>query len=193
MIEVKITVPNEEIGEGQAALSRRLAVLGYTNDKPHWSKAEVAVTVTPASPEPPVASNPAPAAPVEAEAPKRRGRPPKSEPAPAPAPNITATPEHRVEPEVEAQDEADEAAEVEVSVEYAAEDLRAAMGSYSQKFGMDAALADGPHIFNTALGQPPEGGWRLSVAAAMGGETLSKSIAAWREAAAAGARFGGEA
>ena len=64
-------------------------------------------------------------------------------------------------PETIAQDAADEKAETDAARDPAnpltLDDLRNAMGAYGTAFGMDAALADGPAIFNKALGPIPEG------------------------------------
>ncbi len=197
MIELKITIPNEEINDGVAALAKRMSVLGYqTKMGVVWMQVEGPDVAKAASkPEGVELSQDAltpnsipPATDAKVEPKKTRAK--KTEP----APNISTQPEARVEPEVEAQDEADEAAEVAASAPASevvtAEMLRAEMGAYAQKFGMDAALADGSKVFTDALGQAPEGGWKLSVVAGIGGETLAKAVAAWRSAAAGSARYG---
>jgi hypothetical protein len=77
-----------------------------------------------------------------------------------------------------------------VSEAVTAEDLRSVMGAYAAKFGMPATLEDGTAIFTGALGPAPESGWKLSVVAGMGGETLAKAVAGWFAAAAGEARYG---
>ena len=198
MIELKITIPTDEIGDGKLALEKRMAVLGYA-----WGHATVPFIgvnraihesdrtvygdsdTEAAKSADPVANHSQEAKPE----PAKRGRK-KAEP----APNISAAPEARVDPEVEAQDEADEAAEVAANAPaeevFDGETLRAAMGAYAEKFGYKECLTDGSAVFNDALGQPPEGGWKLSVAIAAGGETLVKAAKAWQAAAAAEARYG---
>lgn len=114
--------------------------------------------------------------------------------------NISTDPENRVgpedTPEVQEQDAADEAAEVEDNREpeqpLTAEDLKAAMGLYVNKFDIPAAQEDGVNIFVDALGSPPAGNpsWKMSLVAAAGQEALKKAIDAWTKAAAASGRYG---
>jgi hypothetical protein len=199
-VSIQIHIPDNEIGDGLAALERRMAVLGYGFG--HKAVQIIGGTA-------PVRGDGDPAAPQGVQidehdadpAIERNTLPAKVEPKKTrakkadPAPNITAAPEARVDPEVEAQDEADEAAEVAASAparpQPTAEDLRAAMGAYAAKFGMSATLEDGTAIFKGALGEAPEGGWKLSVVAGIGGETLAKAERAWSAAAAGEARYGG--
>jgi hypothetical protein len=201
MIEIKITIPHEDIGDADA-LKKRMALLGYTPPGTFvWKQvegpdvyAEAAKTVYKPSSEARAAETAVTNTPrvgeteQQTEA-RRKTRAKKAEP----APNITAAPEARVDPEVEAQDEADEAAEVAASgpasPQPTAEDLRAEMGAYAAKFGMPATLEDGTAIFTGALGPAPEGGWKLSVVAGIGGETLAKAVVSWRAAAAGSARY----
>lgn len=134
-----------------------------------------------------------------AKEPAKRGRPKKTEPAPAaeatpePQPNISTAPEHRIDPEAEAQDAEDEAAEVagEPVKTLTAEDLRAITGRYIGQHGIAAAQEDGVKVFADALGTPPEGSdyWTIT-AAAKSPETLAKAVAAWEAAVAAGKRYG---
>lgn len=90
--------------------------------------------------------------------------------------NISATPEHRVDPEVEAQDAADEAAETEQADEatkvFSRDDVRSRMttllglmpGNEAEKYQKFAALAT--PIFNAVLGTPPDGEtWRIGLIA----------------------------
>ncbi|MDK4730519.1 hypothetical protein [Rhizobium phaseoli] len=115
------------------------------------------------------------------------------------AAQISTNPENRVGPEdgpeVQAQDAADEQAEVDASRDAEApltiEDLKMAMSEYVTKFDMSAAQEDGGNIFGDALGKPPGGEqyWKMSLAAAAGQETLKKAIAAWKAAAAADKRY----
>lgn len=198
MIEIKITVPNDEVGD-DSAVQRRMRMLGYaplpvggvqaSPTQVFVSEATLQRAEAEAADETIIEA--AKAMPEPKPEPKKRGRPAKAEA----APNISAHPEARVDPEVEAQDEADEAAEVAAAAPanevVTPETLRAEMGAYAQKFGMDAALADGTAIFTDALGQAPDGGWKLSVVAGIGGETLAKAVVAWRAAAAGSARYAG--
>lgn len=232
MIEIKITVPNDEVGD-DSAVQRRMRMLGYGVHFPAFDGSLTrAALYQPETDAPAVmtatetlwaekAAQPAreddlgqqariDASHAKAE-PVKKTRTKKAEPLTEPAKaamthavsegisgtvvNISAQPEARVDPEVEAQDEADEAAEVAAAAPanevVTPETLRAEMGAYAQKFGMDAALADGTAIFTNALGPAPDGGWKLSVVAGIGGETLAKAVVAWRAAAAGGARYGG--
>lgn len=134
---------------------------------------------------------------LPAEEPKaRRGRKPKEE---APA-NISAQPENRVDPENSddaAQDQADEQAETDTGRDpdapLTAEDLKAAMSAYVEKFGMPAAQSDGVGVFKAALGEPPAGqpGWRVSLVVEQGQDALRKAVTAWNDAAASDKRAGG--
>jgi hypothetical protein len=172
-ISIQIHIPDSEVDMGPEALARRLAVLGYAPPAPagfNWPTGSA------------MASEPVANHSQEAKPEPKKGRPKKAEP----APNISAAPEARVDP----QDEADEAAEVAVSEAVTAEDLRSVMGAYAAKFGMPATLEDGTAIFTGALGPAPESGWKLSVVAGMGGETLAKAVAGWFAAAASEARYG---
>jgi hypothetical protein len=113
--------------------------------------------------------------------------------------NISTNPENRVGPEddaeTQAQDAADEQAEVDANRDAEApltiEDLKMAMSEYVTKFDMGAAQEDGVNIFGDALGKPPGGEqfWKMSIAAAAGQDTLKKAIAAWKAAAAADKRY----
>lgn len=109
------------------------------------------------------------------EEPKRKRRT-KAEIEAEKAANITATPEHRVDPEVEAQDAADEAAETEQTDDapkvFSRDDVRSRMttllglmpGNEAEKYQKFAALAT--PIFNAVLGTPPDGeNWRIGLIA----------------------------
>jgi hypothetical protein len=186
MIELKITIPNEDISDPEA-LKKRMALLGYApRASGMWGRVEYPV-LTKDEADATIASETAVANHSQEAKPEpvKKGRPKKAE-----APNILAQPEHRVDPNVQAQDEADEAAEVATSEAVTAEDLRSVMGAYAAKFGMPATLEDGTAIFTGALGPPPESGWKLSVVAGIGGETLAKAVDAWFAAAAGEARYG---
>ena len=66
------------------------------------------------------------------------------------------------------------------------------MGAYAQKFGLDAAQADGKRIFEDTLGVPPAGEpfWRLSwFADDARVEQRTKAFVAWRAAADAQTRY----
>jgi hypothetical protein len=190
-IEIKITIPDAEVGDG-TALNRRMAVLGFAFG--HAAVPVIGGGYTAYDPLAGVAREDdfaqqarIDASHAKAEVKKTRAK--KAEP----APNISSHPEARVDP----QDEADEAAEVAASApaspQPTAEDLRAAMGAYAAKFGMPATMEDGTAIFNGALGPAPESGWKLSVVAGIGGETLAKAERAWSAAAAGEARYTGGA
>jgi hypothetical protein len=205
-ISIQIHIPDSEIGDGLSALERRLAVLGYgfglkavqvigeqTNYDPMADIAREDDLTQQARID---------ASHAKTEAPKR-GRPKKAEaaaPAPEPAkveqepqPNISTEPENRVDPEAEAQDAEDEAAEVTAAPAktMTAEDLRAVMGRYVNAHGLEAAQADGPAIFVDALGAAPAGFdlWTVTLAS-QNPETLAKAVAAWEAAASAGSRYG---
>lgn len=115
------------------------------------------------------------------------------------APAISTTPEDRKPPEDDAetqeQDAADEAAEVEAARPAAApvtvEDVMGAVGVYVEKFGLPAAQSDGPNIFVSALGTPPNGEafWKKSLLATATQDQLQKALVAWKTAAAAEQRF----
>lgn len=90
--------------------------------------------------------------------------------------NISATPEDRVDPEVEAQDAADEAAETEQTDDapkvFGRDDVRSRMttllglmpGNEAEKYAKFASLAT--PIFNAVLGNPPDGeNWRIGLIA----------------------------
>jgi hypothetical protein len=220
MIELKITIPNDEVNDGQAALEKRMAVLGYAFGHKAVPVvgpdiyAEAAKTVYAshdiASREaeaPTVVTNTPRAGENAAQTAARKREKRKPEPAPVapnglpdtpgvPPLNISAAPEHRVDPEVEAQDAADEAAEVATQQvkELTAEDLRAVMGQYVTAFGLAEAQADGPKLFADALGTPPPGSEMWSVTlASKNQDTLAKAIVAWNAAVESGKRYGGAA
>jgi hypothetical protein len=183
-IEIKITIPDEDIHKPDA-VQKRMLLLGYT---PSLYLSAAALMN---SDNAPVEHQMAQAEPVANHSQEAKPEPKKTRAKKAePAPNISAAPEARVDP----QDEADEAAEVAASApaspQPTAEDLRAAMGAYAARFGMPATLEDGTAIFTGALGPAPESGWKLSVVAGIGGETLARAVAAWSAAAAGEARYG---
>lgn len=112
---------------------------------------------------------------VTAEEPKRKRRT-KAEIEAEKTANISATPEDRVDPEVEAQDAADEAAETEKVDEatkvFGRDDVRSRMttllglmpGNEAEKYAKFASLAT--PIFNAVLGTPPDGeNWRIGLIA----------------------------
>lgn len=112
--------------------------------------------------------------------------------------SISTDPENRVgpedEPEVQEQDKADEQAEVEATREpekpLTVDDVKAAVGLYVKKFGLDAAQADGPALFVNLLGNPPEGEkfWRMSILPTDQAK-LANCVKGWTAAAAADARY----
>lgn len=116
-----------------------------------------------------------------------------------PTANISANPEDRKPPEddevTQAQDAADEQAEVEAAREpekaITVDDLRGVMGEYVQKFEMPATQEDGPLIFADALGKPPAGeaAWKLSLLAELPQERLKAAYDGWRAAVDSGKRY----
>lgn len=122
----------------------------------------------------------------------KRGRKPKAKTAEAKR-NISDDPENRVDPENEddadaqeadAEDEAAEA-EQEAADEVTLDDIRQAIGAYVTKFGMPAAQEDGPGIFRSVLGTPPEGEayWKMSILP-QDQAKLAACRKAWADAAA---------
>jgi hypothetical protein len=176
MIELKFTGPAHEV------LDEMLTML-----RAHASAPEVGLQLAPAvacaqeaksilatydeaDERPPVEEK---AAPVEE--PKRKRRT-KAEIEAEKTANISATPEDRVDPEVEAQDAADEAAETasidEAPKIFSRDDVRSRMttllglmpGNEAEKYAKFASLAT--PIFNAVLGNPPDGeNWRIGLIA----------------------------
>ena len=186
-IEIKIVLPDNDVGP--AALEVHMAALGFTRQ----AAAVQGVIVRGEPNVQPAAEQPEPTpAPVEAKA--TRGRKAKET-----APAISATPEDRRPPEddaaTQAQDTADEQAEVEAAREPAkpitVDDLRGAMGAYVAAHGMPATQEDGPSIFGDVLGAPPKGeaAWKLSLLADLPQEKLAAAHKAWTDAAAGSARY----
>jgi hypothetical protein len=97
--------------------------------------------------------------------------------------------------ETAAQDKADEQAEVEAArkpeAPLTADDVRNAVGLYVNKFGMEAATADGPGLFVSVLGDPPAGNpfWKMSILPD-DQKKLKACVDAWRTAAASDTRYG---
>jgi len=137
---------------------------------------------------------------VAAEAPAepgRRTRKPKDDAKPA----ISTNPEDRKPPEddeaTQAQDAADEKAEVEAErkdeTPLTVDDVRAAVGRYCAKVsefstaedkkaaGIVLAQKYGPGVFEGALGKPPAGetAWKMSLLASVDQPALRKAVAAW--------------
>lgn len=114
-------------------------------------------------------------------------------------PAISTNPEDRRPPEddaeTQAQDAADEQAEVEAAREpekaITVDDLRGVMGEYVQKFEMAATQEDGPLIFADALGKPPAGetAWKLSLLAELPQERLKAAYDGWKAAVAGDKRY----
>ena len=102
-----------------------------------------------------------------------------------------STGEERVNPDEE-QDKADEKAEAEaVRKELVIDDVKNAVNRYVQKFTLAAAQADGPAIFVSVLGNPPEGEayWKMSLIP-RDQDTLAKVCRAWELASSEDDRFG---
>lgn len=144
------------------------------------------------------AASPTVQAEAPAEAPKATRTRKKADDKPAAA-NISANPDDRKPPEddeaTQAQDAADEQAEVEAAREpekaITVDDLRGVMGEYVQKFEMPATQEDGPLIFADALGKPPAGeaAWKLSLLAELPQERLKAAYDGWRAAVDSGKRY----
>lgn len=89
---------------------------------------------------------------------------------------------------VQAQDKADEAAEVaagrDPETPLTREDVKKAMTGYVQKYGMAHTQTDGPVIFKEALGEPPAGEkyWKLSLVPETDQAALAKVIDTWDRA-----------
>jgi len=102
-----------------------------------------------------------------------------------------STGENRVgpedDPETEAQDATDEAAEVEATRKASAtiDDVKAAVQLYVDKFGLKFTQEDGPAIFVEALGKPPAGEafWKFSILPD-DAEKLAHVVSVWERAAA---------
>lgn len=99
-----------------------------------------------------------------------------------------STGEERVDPaEVEAQDKADEQAEVEQTRKddkpLTIDDVKAVVTAYVGKYGMPAVQEDGPKIFVEALGAPPEGEayWKMSLLPDDQAK-LAKVVSVWQKA-----------
>lgn len=123
-----------------------------------------------------------------------RSRKAKEEPVKETAgqPNISADPENRIDPanpEDEAQDAADEAADTETARDpakpFTLEDVKAAVMKYVIKFELPAAQQDGVGIFGSVLGTPPAGQdyWKMSIIPD-DPDAYAKCVAAWEAAAA---------
>lgn len=169
---IKIEIYGESAADALKELSQFAAGLVASN-------VPAIVTATPA------ASAPKPAAAETPTTPDKpaRGRGGKKA---TTAEQVQATPVQ--EPAgAEAQDAADEAAEVEETRDTAnpltLEDVKFAMNGYVKKFGMAATQEDGPKIFVEALGKPPTGEpyWKLSLVPE-DQEKYAQIIATWRKA-----------
>lgn len=92
------------------------------------------------------------------------------------------------DPATQAQDAADQQAEVDANRNSDApltrEDVKKAMAKYVQAYGMPATQEDGPKIFREALGAPPEGEpyWKLSLLDEGDQVKLAKVIDIWEKA-----------
>lgn len=92
------------------------------------------------------------------------------------------------DPATQAQDAADQQAEVDANRDSDApltrEDVKKAMAKYVQTYGMPATQEDGPKIFREALGAPPEGEpyWKLSLLDEGDQVKLAKVIDIWEKA-----------
>lgn len=85
--------------------------------------------------------------------------------APDAAPNISARPEHRVDPADAAQDAADEAAEAEANRgPVTHDDLRQAVGEFTKKHGIAAASKAIPNLIGYAVADVPEDGLETAIA-----------------------------
>jgi hypothetical protein len=108
--------------------------------------------------------------------------------------NISAAPEHRVDPSVEEQDAEDEKAE-EVIVKNTdvptEEMLRKAINGHVEKFSLAATIDVAKVLLVDKIGEPPAGKvWNVSTVTAGGPELLAKVIAVWNEATALASPYG---
>lgn len=141
---------------------------------------------TPAAPVAVAAAAPAPAPQPEAPAPEKA---PRNTRKPRNSAAATAAADTQIDDATtEAQDKADEQAEVEESRDtgkpLTIDDVKAAMSKYVEKYGMPATQEDGPKIFVEALGAAPAGEpyWKLSLLADADQDKLKKLIAIWNKA-----------
>lgn len=163
-LKIEITVPQQAVEGGDAAryLAQSLGAIGFVRGiiRPAVDRSAEEQIVEPETP---------PEEPTKAaeEAPKpaaTRGRPrktadktpveetPKAEDPPM---NIS-TGEERIDPtnpEDAAQDAADEAEEAAKQPDLTHDDVRAALTRYVQKFGMAAAMEDGPKVIAMLCGE----------------------------------------
>lgn len=191
-LKIEINV-SADMSDPRGYLNAYMDALGFSRAQ---APAETAVHLPP-----PIAPNgllDSPGTPGEQKADEPAPKKTRAKKDAAPA-NISANPEDRKPPEddaaTQAQDEADEAAEVEATRPAATpvtvEDVMGAVGVYVEKFGLPAAQSDGPNIFVSALGTPPNGEafWKKSLLATATQDQLQKALVAWKTAAAAGQRF----
>lgn len=164
---IRIEVTGETPAQIAVALQELAKLYGGAQPQPPLVVVEIPA-------EAPAAVEPAPAAK------KTRTKKEAAVEAPASAP----TPEPA---EVQAQDAADEQAEVDANRNQAApltrEDVKKAMTAYVAAYGLDVTQKDGPVIFKEALGEPPAGEkyWKLSLVPDEQ-ETLARVIDTWARA-----------
>lgn len=173
-------------GDMRAQIDGAMAALGFEREAARTTATSTAALAT----APAVAGE----EPKPAETARKTTRTKKAD-----APQVSTNPENRVGPEddaeTQAQDAADEAAEVEAAREpekpLTVDDVKAAVGLYVEKHGMSATQEDGPKVFVSALGKPPAGEdyWKMSLLANATQEQLQKAVKGWKDAAAAGARY----
>jgi hypothetical protein len=149
-MSVTLTISCPTAAESLFELSQLAAGLARPAEQPALSdrfveavqEANVALGKNPDGSEKAECVTPKPEAPAEDK--PKRARKAKEE-----KPQISTNPEDRVDPEVAAQDAADEAAEVAeqpAAPKATHDDVRAIMGSYARLYGMDAAMEDGVKI-----------------------------------------------
>jgi hypothetical protein len=148
-LKIEATIPQDEIssGNGGAYLAKALGALGYKSMFGAWP-VEMAGGYAPNEANPPKGDSVTEPAP--AEKPKSTRSSKKAE---APKPAIS-TGEERIAPEDEAtqaQDAADEAAEVKPTGKLTHDDVRQAVARYSKKHGLPAATRDIPLILGCGV------------------------------------------
>ena len=167
MLKIEICVPFEIMANGGASdyLTNALAALGYQRVVgPHAAVPAPAETaIARAAPETAIArvdngsgasGSPTLDAPATAEEPKAEAEKPKGKP--GRPKKVVETPKTEDPPAVQVQDAADEKIEADANrttPDATLDDVRQAMMSYVEKFGMPAASEDGPKIFEKALGE----------------------------------------
>ena len=209
-IKIEINIPDDEVGQGQAALDKHIAVLGYMpNRTGAWTYNGPIARNNDGTPktdsDAEEKANMTAAETVAAEQPKEEPKKTRTRKTKAEEPQIRTSPENRVEPEAvddeatAAQDEADEQAEVEATrapeTPVTIDDLKKVVGDYLNAFrtsenaekgkpgsGWLEAQEDGPKIFHSVLGDREDGSpWTFQN---IPQEKLAAVVNAWKNAVA---------